>query len=36
MGELKFAAQMPQTVAHSILKDFIKNYVDKENLESMA
>ena len=32
MGELRYAAQMPQTVAHSILKDFVKHHVDKEKL----
>ena len=32
MGELRFAKQVPQTVAHSILKDFAEHFVDKEKL----
>ena len=32
MGELKFANEVPRTVAHSILKSFVEHFVDKENL----
>ena len=32
MGELKFAAQVPQTDANSILKDFVEHFVNKEKL----
>lgn len=32
MGELKFAAQVSQTDANSILKDFVEHFVNKEKL----
>ena len=32
MGELKFAAQVSQTYANGILKDFVERYVDEEKL----
>ena len=32
MGEPKFAKKVPQTVAHSVLKDFVEHFVNKEKL----
>lgn len=32
MGEFRFAKQVPRTVAHSVLKDFVEHFVDKEKL----
>ena len=32
MGELRYTMQVPETVAQSILKDFVERYVDREKL----
>lgn len=36
MGELKFAKKVPQTVAHSVLKDFVEHFVNKEKLRKYS